>query len=290
MEEKSIIPQVNYDDPRVIATIKQTVAIGATDAELAMFLEHCRATGLNPFKREVWFVKQNGYTRRDGTVVESRVQIMTGVQGYLAVANSHPMYDGMESVVERDEKGFPVRAVARVHRKDRKFPAEAEALWSEDSQPTQSSSGKPTVWGKMPSVMLAKVAKSRALREAFAQQLNGTYTSEEMPAEFGPNVPQAPAPTMIDAPVAGAWRNAPRPADTIAPPREYHYDLALLPEVKREAAQEYLDANGALLDPDSGCWVSKRELKKMAKAEVRNVIEEALGDDDLPGDLGMGKA
>ena len=135
--------------------------------------------------------------------------------------------------------------------------------------------------------MLAKWP-NRALREAFAQQLNGTYTSEEMPAEFGPNVPQAPAPTMIDAPVAGAWRNAPRPADTIAPPREYRYDLALLPEVKREAAV-YLDANGALLDPDSGCWVSKRSLK-MAKAEVRNAIEEALGDDDLPGDLGMGKA
>ena len=49
---------MNYDDPRVIATIKQTVAI-KYDAELAMFLEHCRATGLNPFKREVWFVKQN---------------------------------------------------------------------------------------------------------------------------------------------------------------------------------------------------------------------------------------
>ena len=288
MEEKGI-SQVNFDDPRVIETIKRTVAVGATDAELAMFLEHCKATGLNPFRREVWFVRQPSYTKRDGTAVEARVQIMTGVQGYLAVANSHPMYDGMESMVERDEKGFPVRAVARVHRKDRKFPAYAEALWSEDSQPTTSHNGKPTIWGKMPSVMLSKVAKSRALREAFAQQLNGTYTSEEMPAEFGAQVPQAPAPTMIDAPVAGAWRNAPRPADTLPAPREFQYDLALLPEAKREAAQEYLDANGALLDPDTGCWVSKKELKKMAKAEVRNVIDEALGGDDLPGEWGNGK-
>jgi phage recombination protein Bet len=278
-KQNEIAVTIDYRSPEVLAVIKQTVAVGATDAELAMFVEHCRATGLNPFKREVWFVKQPGYTRRDGQQVEGRVQIMTGIGGYLAVANAHPMYDGMETVVERDDKGFPVRAIARVHRKDRKFPSEAEALWIEDSQPTESSGGKPTIWGRMRSTMLLKVAKSRALREAFPQQLNGTYTAEEMPSDFALGV-QAPPPALVEIPVAGAWKDAPRPANTIVS-REWRYDLAKIDEEKREAAIEYLESLGAALDPDTGNWVAKKEAKRLRSALVAD-----LGDDDLPAPWG----
>ena len=47
-----------YDQPEMIATIKQTVCKGATDAQLRMFIEVCRRTGLDPFLREVWFVPE----------------------------------------------------------------------------------------------------------------------------------------------------------------------------------------------------------------------------------------
>jgi phage recombination protein Bet len=175
---------LDYSDPEMVKTLKATVALGATDAEFAMFAGLAKSTGLNPFKREIWFIKTPGYTKKDGTRTDAKVQIMTGILGFLAIANSHPQYDGMECDIERGKDGKPVKAVAKVYRKDRRFPAVAEAIWLEDSQPTESYHGKPTIWGKMPSVMLAKVAKSRALREAFPQELGGLYTQEEMPAEY----------------------------------------------------------------------------------------------------------
>lgn len=195
-------PLLDYNDPEMVKTLKATVAVGATDAEFAMFAGLAKSTGLNPFKREIWFIKTPGYTKKDGTRTDAKVQIMTGILGFLAIANSHPQYDGMECDVERGKDGKPIKAVAKVYRKDRRFPAVAEAIWTEDSQPTESYHGKPTIWGKMPSVMLAKVAKSRALREAFPQELGGLYTQEEMPAEYSiePQAEQPEAPKTNGTP------------------------------------------------------------------------------------------
>jgi len=160
------ITTLDYSDKAVINTLKQTVAIGATDAEFAMFSEFCKSTGLNPFKKEIWFIKAGG-----------RVQIMTGINGFLAIANSHPQYDGLEIDVEVDQQGNPLKAVCKVYRKDRGRPSIGIALMKEFVKPTP-------IWKQMPSVMLTKVAKSIALREAFPQELNGMYTAEEMPSEY----------------------------------------------------------------------------------------------------------
>lgn len=157
---------LDFTDPKLVETLKKTVALGATDEEFLMFSEICKATGLNPFKKEIWFIKAGG-----------RPQIMTGITGYFTVANRHPMFDGLEIEVETNDDGFPVKAVAKAHRKDRKFPAVGVALMREYRKNTAT-------WAQMPTVMLAKVAKSIALREAFPQELNGTYTAEEMPPEF----------------------------------------------------------------------------------------------------------
>lgn len=173
------ITTLDYSDKAVINTLKQTVAIGATDAEFAMFSEFCKSTGLNPFKKEIWFIKAGG-----------RVQIMTGINGFLAIANSHPQYDGLEIDVEVDQQGNPLKAVCKVYRKDRNRPSIGIALMKEFVKPTP-------IWKQMPSVMLTKVAKSIALREAFPQELNGLYTVEEMPAEY--SLKDAPKPEVITA-------------------------------------------------------------------------------------------
>jgi phage recombination protein Bet len=206
---------IDYSNPEMIKTLKATVAVGATDAEFAMFAGLAKSTGLNPFKREIWFIKTPGYRKKDGTTSEPKVQIMTGINGFLAIANSHPQYDGMECEVERDKFKKPARAVCKVYRKDRKFPAVAEAIWGEDSQDTMSYNGKPTVWGKIPGSMLAKVAKSRALREAFPQQLGGLHTEEEMPPEYSIEL-------MGEAP------------EKYVPPSE-HEGAKMLPDDKPEA-------------------------------------------------------
>ena len=102
-------PASRYDQAEIVAVIKQTVAKGATDAQLRMFLEVCRSTGLDPFLKEIYFVAEKGL-------------IMAARDGYLRVANEHPMFDGMETRVERDAKNVPVKAVCSVWRKDRSHP------------------------------------------------------------------------------------------------------------------------------------------------------------------------
>lgn len=142
-----------------------TVAKGATEAEFQMFLEFCKSTGLNPFKKEIWFIKTG-----------QGVQMMTGINGFLTIANNHPQFDGMTVKID-EQDGKLVSATCTVYRKDRKYPSEATVYYSEYAKNSP-------IWRTMPRMMLQKVAKSVALREAFPQELNGMYTQEEMPPEY----------------------------------------------------------------------------------------------------------
>lgn len=164
MNDKALITQNNVE---MLATLRNTVAPGLTDSEFALFAEIVKSTGLNPVTKEVWAIKAGG-----------RLQLMTGINGFLRIANSHPMFDGMEVEFEWDNKQL-VSATAKVYRKDRRFPAVATAYMNEYGKFSP-------IWKTMPSVMLAKCAKSLAIREAFVQELGGLYTQEEMPAEFAP--------------------------------------------------------------------------------------------------------
>ncbi len=147
----------NWEDPKLIETIKETVCKGATPAQFRMFLEVCRGTGLNPFLKEIYFVPSVG--------------VMAARDGYLRVANQHPQFDGMETRVERDEKNIPIKAVCTVYRKDRSHPIICEAYYNEYRKPGN-------VWATYPSAMIAKVAEVLALKRSFA--INGVVTEEEI--------------------------------------------------------------------------------------------------------------
>jgi phage recombination protein Bet len=252
---------LDFTKREVIQTLKATVAQGLSDAEFALFAEHCKGTGLNPFKKEVWAIKAGG-----------RLQIMTGLQGYLSIANSHPQYDGMEVEVDNDEK--PTKAICRVYRKDRKFPAEGVALFKEYGKSTP-------IWQQMPRVMLTKVAKSIALREAFPQELNGTYTAEEMPAEY--DEPKARRPTVIPAnELAPSVANDPLPDANIdqRPDNEkrnasavYVYDIRNIPQTKRKIAEALLQGANATWDDDEMCWFSSAEIPKLVNYLRKNQEE-----------------
>lgn len=157
----------------MLLALRNTVAPGLTDPEFRLFAEMCKATGLNPATKEIWAIKAGG-----------RLQLMTGINGFLRIANSHPQFDGMEVAFEWDGKQL-VSCTVKVHRKDRKFPSVATAYWSEYAKQTP-------IWRTMPTVMLSKCAKSLAIREAFIQELGGLYTAEEMPATYSAPRPEAP--------------------------------------------------------------------------------------------------
>jgi hypothetical protein len=133
-----------WADQEMINTLKDTVCKGATNAQFRMFAEVCKATGLSPWLREIWFVPGVG--------------VMAGRDGYLRVANESPQFDGMETRVERT-------------RKDRSHPITCEAYYNEYKR----SGG---VWDKYPSAMISKVAEVLALKRSFS--INGVVTEEEI--------------------------------------------------------------------------------------------------------------
>lgn len=173
---------INYEDTEIVKTLRNTVAQGASDAEFKMFTEVCKASGLNPFKREIWFIRTKEYVNNYGKTVPAKVQIMTGLNGFYEIANRNPQFDGIEAglINERGEwvKSCPdkfIGAWARVYRKDRKIPFEAEVSVKEFG-------GEGGVWKTKGAYMIRKVAESHALRKSFPQQMNGIYSEEELPS------------------------------------------------------------------------------------------------------------
>lgn len=241
----------NLTDPKVIETIKKTVAQGADEVELAMFLEFCKSSGLNPFKREAWCIKAG-----------NRLQIMTGLNGYLKIANKHQQFDGMEVEI-LEEGGRPSKAIAKVYRKDRRIPSTGIALMREYGKDTP-------LWKQMPSVMLGKVAKCIAIREAFPLETEGTYAEEEMPAQFSADE-HKPLPIQV------------KTADQLPQPsskRIFHYliNADRVGTERLSAALKILERAGAQPLNEYGLFVSNRRIPKFDDYEVKD-DEEAYGEE-----------
>lgn len=253
---------INYESKETLTTLKQTVAQGATDVEFQMFVQFCKSTGLNPFKKEIWFIKAGG-----------RVQMMTGINGFLAIANAHTQFDGMEIDVETDNQGSPLKAVAKVYRKDRKYPSVGIALMKEFKKDTP-------IWRQMPSVMLTKVAKSIAIREAFSQELNGLYTQEEMPPEYAEPKDITPKETAktFEQPIEVL------PETTPGKKKIYFYAPAKLTGEKLKRFKEYMHELNCDLDSNSGLWMSSVKLGGMDKFEVPSpydTVEPETSDEEI---------
>lgn len=262
------------DNTEMLTALRETVAPGLTNAEFALFAEMCRATGLNPALKEIWAIKAGG-----------RLQLMTGINGFLKIANAHPQFDGMEVTLEWDGKQL-VSSTVKVYRKDRRFPSVATAYLAEYGKGTP-------IWKSMPSIMLSKCAKSLALREAFVNELGGLYTQEEMPSEFssaavgrnGPRVERgnfnsrAPVEAeTIDAEtgeVKARVAKESRPSDDDELPweskaKETTYNIGSLEGEAKDKAKAYLLENCAK-EVGENLWKSPIRLKRLTSC----IVEEA---------------
>ena len=233
----------------MLNALRNSVAPGLTDAEFQLFGEIVRSTGLNPITKEVWAIKAGG-----------RLQLMTGINGFLKIANSHPQYDGMEVEYEWDGKNL-LAATAKVYRKDRRFPSVATAYMAEYAKPTP-------IWKQMPSVMLAKCAKSLAIREAFIQELGGLYTAEEMPSNYSqavivPNEGEELVVSKKTGEVLGIQKITKEEVETVKKRAiTTYYDISTLDESKRSAAVEYLVGSDAK-EIEPNIWRSSIRLGKL---------------------------
>lgn len=158
-------PTVTRDQ---LELIKRTVAVGATDAELELFLFDCQRRGVHPLDRLIHFTKRAG-----------RYTPITSIDFLRGRAHDTGEMAGSDDVqFDKDARTATV-TVYRLTRGTR-YAYSATARYGE-YVPDPGPNGRGDVmWKRMPHVMLGKCAEALALRKAFPQQLGGLYVKEEL--------------------------------------------------------------------------------------------------------------
>lgn len=167
-----------------VQLIKDTVARGATDDELRLFLEVCKSKRLDPFSKQIHAVK-----RWDSGLRREVMSFQVGIDGFRALAERSGRYAGQDAPVWCGLDGQwvdvwlaqqpPVAAKMSVYKTGFQGPVTRIALFKEYVQTNKEGSPN-SMWAKMPAAQLAKCAEALALRAAFPEELTGLYTHEEM--------------------------------------------------------------------------------------------------------------
>ncbi len=210
-----------------VRLIKDTIIPGASDDELALFVNQCNRTGLDAFSKQIYSIK-----RYSSATHSSTYQVQVSIDGARLIAQRSGEYAGQTPCYWCGADGIwvdvwlqdvpPKAAKVGVYRNGFVEALTAVALW--DQYAVKDKDGKlTTMWRKMGSLMLGKCAEMLALRRAFPMELSGLYSTEEMDQAGGevaaavvvegetPGT-QAQPPTAAAKP-ASRRRAAPRVAD-----------------------------------------------------------------------------
>lgn len=156
----------------------------ATDQDVLMFIELCKAQKLNPFVRDAYLVKFGNQP----------AQIIVGKDVFIKRASEHPNFNGMKAgIVILDKNGDIkeregalklkeeelVGGWCEVYLKDKDFPVKSVVSFEEYAQKKNDGTLN-SMWSSKGATMIRKVAQSQALREAFPNELRGLYQQEEM--------------------------------------------------------------------------------------------------------------
>lgn len=185
IENREIAPQDAFGklNRTQIDLMKRTIAKGASDDELTMFIQVCKGANLNPFLKQVFLVPR--WDNKEGREVRA---IQVSIDGFRAIAesggqyagNDDPVFEGEEAVTLGSKKQLthPNKATVTVFKiiDGQRYPFSATARWSE-YYPGEKMGFQ---WHSRPFLMLGKCAEALALRKAFPKLLSGMYAQEEM--------------------------------------------------------------------------------------------------------------
>jgi phage recombination protein Bet len=212
-----------------IKTLLATVAPKATDDELAVFLWTSRRRGLDPFLKQVHFVKRRRRAQNDRGEwgYEEYAVHQTGIDGLRVIANraradaaNTRLLAGIKRGAIRDVDGKLTGGWAEVYRHDWTQPAREEVDFEEYVQ--RNDKGATTgLWTSKPETMIKKCAEAAALRMAFPEDLGDLYIDEEMDAaeHIAPrHRPEEPPVSSATAARGDAFPSAAAPAPAPPPP------------------------------------------------------------------------
>jgi len=172
--------------------LKTTIAKGASDDELNLFIQVCKGAQLNPFLRQVFLVM-----RWDSKLGKETGVIQVGIDGFRSIAESSGNYAGnsdpifsSENQIEIEKTDYktkaktstkmtvPGQATVTVYKMVDGVKCEfvATARWNEYYPGPKIG----FQWHIRPFFMLGKCAEALALRKAFPKLLSGMYVPEEM--------------------------------------------------------------------------------------------------------------
>lgn len=190
IESKEIAPEDAFGKltrPQ-IQLIKNTIAKGADDDELRLFIQVCKGAQLNPFLKQVFLVP-----RWDSNLGRIARAIQVSIDGFRSIAESSGAYAGNDDPVYGDDQEIayapkdskvakkitvPKTATVTVHKmvEGQRYGFTATSRWSEYYPGPKLG----FQWHKRPYLMLGKCAEALALRKAFPKLLSGMYAQEEM--------------------------------------------------------------------------------------------------------------
>ena len=247
--------------------VRKFIAPNATEKEFGLLMGVCKAHKLNPFIREVHFVKYGN----------APASIITGYEVYLKRAERTGLLDGWRCWIEKDDIGE--KAVIEIKRKDQSTAIRWE-VYRKEFDKQQST------WKAMPTFMLKKVAIAQGFRLAFPVEVGGLpYIPEEMPESKGGGTSEALPPP----PEAEIVEDVVSPDPPVSPPAEKPADVkkpstdvkntsnrkaleARLAEkeIDRETFKEWLDSIGWLSINDEG----RRSMKDLSDAHVKYLLDK----------------
>lgn len=171
-----------WNDNTQLASIRDMYAKGSNDAEFNTFLQIGKGTELNPFLREIWFVKYGG-----------DAQIFIGRDGYRKVIGKNPNYQShiVDAVYENDKfmvdhQNGSINHVYNLNNRGALMGAYCCVYMKNSPRPffvyaeLKEYNSFKSLWKTKPATMIKKVAECQAIRMAIPAELNGTYSPDEM--------------------------------------------------------------------------------------------------------------
>ena len=172
---------VKPGDSLTLEKVREYFCKTATDEECAFALEVCAIRGLNPFKRDCFFIKYGG--------ADPKLEIVVSKDFFMKKAMTNPDFQYFKA-------GVTVQRGEEVQNVDRYYAYPGETLlggWAETKRrsievpfraeiPLSGFKKDNKFWNSQPGPghMIRKCAGSIVLREAFAEDFSGLYDEVEM--------------------------------------------------------------------------------------------------------------